>query len=137
MNIDFNIVFFIFLKLLWTKCIFSLHEYDDILDLGHKHVYTNKWVVHIKDGEEIAKRIAEKHNFKYHGQLGSLKDYYHLEHQSVSKRSKRSADEHHALLSNYPSVLWLEQQKVKKRVKRGYFSDPLYNQQWYIKNDGE
>ena len=137
MNIDFNTVLFIFMKVLWIECVFSWHdEYEDIPDIDHnKHVYTNKWVVHITDGEDAARALAKEHNFIFHGQLGSLQDYYHLEHGSVSKRSRRSADVHHSLLSNHPAVKWSEQQKVKKRTRRGYFSDPLYNQQWYIKND--
>ena len=99
--------------------------------------FTNKWAVRIQGGERVAREVAEKNNFIFHGQLGSLEDYYHLEHKSVSRRSRRSADGHGALLENHPDVLWVEQQRIKKRVKRGYFSDPLFSQQWYLKNDGE
>ena len=101
-----------------------------------RHVYTNRWVVYVKSGARIVRKMAERHNFVYHGQLGSLKDFYHLEHRGVSKLSYRTDHRIHRLLSSHPVVLWSKQQTLKKRVLRGYFSDPLFTKQWYIRNNG-
>ncbi len=100
-------------------------------------VYTNKWVVHIEDGVEKAEELARKHGFKFHGQIGGLEDYYLLEHSDVQKRTRRSV-ERHSLLSNEPIVRWAEQQKILKRSKREFqdFTDPLFKDQWYLKNRG-
>jgi len=105
-------------------------------DRAHNY-YTNTWAVHIEGGAQHAKSVAERHNFVFEGQVGSLDDIYHLRHHEVSKRSKRSADIHHQLLESHPSVKWLEQQKILKRRKRGFFSDPLWENQWYLKNEGQ
>ena len=96
--------------------------------------YTNTWVMHVKDGPDIALKLAHQHKFTYHGQLESLKDFYYLEHENVSIQSINAATEHHILLANHPKVLWLEQQTIKRRFRRGYFSDPLFTKQWYLKN---
>ena len=119
------------MKLLWTGCA------DCSRLRTSEHHFTNKWAVHIPGGERVARAVAEHHDFEFHGGLGSLEDYYHLEHHGVSRRSSQSADDHHALLDSHPHVSWAQQQRIKRRVKRGYFSDPLFGQQWYLKNDGE
>eukprot|EP00794_Sanderia_malayensis_P018669 gene18669-20554_t len=98
-------------------------------------LYTNQWVVHIKDGVKKAEEVAHKHGFKFHGQISSLEDFYLFEHSNIHKRSRRSL-EHHELLNSDPIVHWAEQQKILKRVKRGFedFTDPLFKDQWYLKN---
>ncbi|XP_057291193.1 neuroendocrine convertase 1-like [Hydractinia symbiolongicarpus] len=131
----------VFLKVIWTSSVvFSLPEYnEEILDTDqtYPHIYTNKWVVHIEDGPDMAQQIVESNGFIFHGPLGSLPHLYHVEHKDVSQRSRRSADDHHSLLVKHPKVLWTQQQKVKSRQKRGYFSDPLFRNQWYLKNNGQ
>ena len=136
MSTSFINIFFLFSKLLWMN---HIHGFPiDSQLAGNQQAFTNKWAVHIQGGEIVAREVAEKNNFIFHGQLGSLKDYYHLEHRSVRRRSRRSAGGHHKLLENHQDVIWVEQQRIKKRVKRSYQgSDPLFKQQWYLKNDGE
>lgn len=135
-NIDSRIIFAVLLKLFWIKNIYSWAEHDDSQD-STDHVYTNKWVIHVDKGLRAAREIAEKHNFEFHGPVGSLPNLYHLEHKEISLRSKRTADTHHSLLSNHPHVGWVQQQKILSRKRRGYFSDPLFDQQWYLKNTGQ
>ena len=99
-------------------------------------VYTNTWAVEISGGPEIARDIAEKNGFHYHSKLGSLDDHYLFEHKEVSKRSRRSADYHHSLLSEHGQVLYAEQQKSLSRKRRGFLTDPLFGIQWYLSNTG-
>lgn len=48
-------------------------------------VYTNQFVIQVKGGEIEARKLARKHGFVYLNHI--LGDYYHLEHQRLSKRS--------------------------------------------------
>ena len=102
-------------------------------------LFTNTWAVHIEDGVEKAEELAGKHGFHFHGQLGGLKDHYLFEHKNIDTRSRRSI-EHHTLLSKDESVRWAEQQQIIIRTKRDEFkdfTDPLFKDQWYLKNRGK
>lgn len=139
MKFYISILAVIFITQTWKKRVFSIAKFRKIKFRKlqrDRHVYTNKWVVYIKNGVDIVQQIAEEHNFIYHGQLGNLKDFYHLEHKRVTKHSYNTANDVHFQLANHPNVLWLKQQTLKKRVVRGYFSDPLFKKQWYIKDNG-
>ena len=104
---------------------------------GLRDLHSNEWVVHIKGGEDAARRvIATDDRFMFHGQLGGLTDYYLLEHRDLPKRSRRSATSRQFRLHSHPDVIWLEQQKVLSRKKRGYFHDPLFDDQWYLSDQG-
>lgn len=48
-------------------------------------VYTNQFVIQVEGGELEARKLALKHGFVYLNHI--LGDYYHLEHQRLSKRS--------------------------------------------------
>ncbi len=130
--------YFLFIGLI-LHCVFGRQR-----NTGHvrpeeqEPVFTNRWAVHTEHGVEKAEELALKHGFKFHGQIGGLKDYYLFEHSAVQTRSRRSL-EHHNRLSSEPIVRWVEQQKVLKRTKREFrdFTDPLFKDQWYLKNRGE
>lgn len=112
-------------------------------DAGYTR-HTDSWVVHINDGHEIASKIAQEHDLINHGQIGDLVDLFYLEHRDnnadvtnkTSRRLRRAARGVHAALAAHPRVLWMEQQRLRRRFKRGYFSDPLYEKQWYLENKG-
>ena len=129
------LILLIRIELVWAK-INGLEDEDVTFESHNGHVYSNTWAVHLEGGHRFAREIIERHGFHFHGQVGSLIDIYHIEHKEVSKRSKRCA-EHHKELSNHPNVRWIKQQKILKRKKRGYFSDPLFEDQWYLKNEGK
>ena len=99
-------------------------------------VFTNTWAVEVFGGPEIARDVAEKNGFHYHGQLGSIEDHYIFEHKEVSTRSKRSADNHHSKLLGHSQVRYAKQQEVLSRKKREIPNDPLYRIQWYLQNTG-
>lgn len=54
---------------------------------SHKQpvIYTNQFVIQVKGGEAEARRLAKKHGFLYLNHI--LADFYHLEHQRLSRRS--------------------------------------------------
>lgn len=114
------------------------HELDSEVD-NTEHLYSNTWAVHIEGGERKAREIADKHGFVFVRQIGSLEDHYLLEHKDVEKRRHRRSVEHHSLLEGETFVRWVEQQKILRRTKRGFqdFSDPLFKDQWYLKNTGK
>lgn len=97
--------------------------------------YTNTWVIET-DNEENAKRIAKKYDFEYGGKIGSLDGFYLLMRNSVPRRRRRSVLQATRILRMDPSVKWSAQQKILTRVKRD-FHDPLYKDQWYLKNNGK
>ena len=120
---------YIWVILLASLDVFSCFDSSDV-------VYTNTWAVEISGGPEIARDIAERNGFHYHGPLGSLDDHYLFEHKDVNKRSRRSADNHHAKLFEHVKVIYAKQQEVLSRKRRGFLNDPLFGIQWYLKNTG-
>ena len=104
-----------------------------------EHLYSNTWAVHLEGGERKAREVAEKHGFRFIRSFGSIEDHYLFEHKDLKNRRNRRSVEHHSLLQSEPSVRWLEQQKILKRTKRDFqdFTDPLFAEQWYLKNRGK
>ncbi|XP_068686923.1 uncharacterized protein [Montipora foliosa] len=107
--------------------------------------YTNGWAIRVEGGIETAKRIARSHGFERVEPIGTLENFFHLEHAEEPRRSRRSADERTEMLMQDPQVMWAEQQHEKIRVKRGHFhdrmiargivprfNDPLWDAQWYL-----
>lgn len=83
-------------------------------------IYLNEFAVYIPAGQDVADSIASKHGFVNMGQIGSLKGYYLLHHNHVSKRSLSRSDTHHNALNSEPEVRWMQQQNEKVRKKRDY-----------------
>lgn len=54
-------------------------------------IYTNQFVIQVEGGEMEARKLASKHGFVYLNHI--LGDYYHLEHQRLSKRSTSATKE--------------------------------------------
>uniref|UniRef100_A0A3P8W2P8 Proprotein convertase subtilisin/kexin type 5b n=1 Tax=Cynoglossus semilaevis TaxID=244447 RepID=A0A3P8W2P8_CYNSE len=104
-------------------------------------IYTNHWAVRIVGGTEVAERIAEKYGYRNMGQIGDLKDLYHLYHSRTIKRSTLYSRGHHNFISMEPKVEWIQQQVVKRRIKRDYkpqaqsnifYNDAKWSSMWYI-----
>ncbi|XP_001947895.2 furin-like protease 1 isoform X2 [Acyrthosiphon pisum] len=110
--------------------------------------YSSQWAAHIEGGLEIAKRVTEKHGFVLLGEI--FPDYYHLEHNHVSKRSVNPGLEHHKKLTSEENVKWAKQQTILSRSKRDYLTyvrdsrtskrfaikgglnDPKWPKMWYL-----
>jgi len=121
---------------------------DDEVEGGNgRKAYTNGWAIRIKTPHdlEVAGRIAKKHGFEKVTKIGDLAGYYHLEHPTHPKRSRRSAEDKTDLLQQEPEIDWVEQQHEYVREKRGLhhqqivtrgieprFADPLWEEQWYL-----
>lgn len=114
---------------------------------GGRKAYTNGWAIRVKTPHDLeaATRIAKKHGFQKVAKIGDLDGYYHLEHPTHPKRSRRSAEDKTDLLQQEPEIDWVEQQHEYVREKRGLhhqqivtrgieprFADPLWEEQWYL-----
>lgn len=126
----------------WPQLSISLTR---ALDKNAGKFYTNGWAIKVEGGIETAKRIARSHGFEKVEPIGTLENYFHLEHAEEPHRSRRNADERTEKLIQDPQVMWAEQQHEKIRVKRGHFhdrmtargivprfNDPLWDAQWYL-----
>ena len=95
-------------------------------------MYTDEWAVHIKEGPEKARQLADKHGFIYEGEI--IPEFYMYRHKRVVKRSAEPSHHLHKSLAEEPEVLLVEQQYVKRRVKRTVtFNDPSWTKMWYLK----
>ncbi|CAH1797901.1 unnamed protein product [Owenia fusiformis] len=93
--------------------------------------YTDKWAVEIDGGEDVARKLALDHGFRYVGPI--MPGFYTFQHRRVLRRSTNPSSHHHRTLIKHPQVHWLEQQVVKRRVKRDvFFNDPKWPKQWYL-----
>nr|ALR88637.1 neuroendocrine convertase 1-like [Saccoglossus kowalevskii] len=105
--------------------------------------FTNDWAVHVPGGEVEARMVAEEHGYVFHGQIGSLENYFLFKHSDVPSRSKRSSHQHTKRLIDDNRIHWVEQQFGRDRVKRDFiirdegnsdnlYNDPMWSGQWYL-----
>ncbi|XP_038074037.1 neuroendocrine convertase 1-like [Patiria miniata] len=146
-----HICVFLFCALLTTNtCRASGNPLsDEEAEDGPGSYFTNEFAVQIEGGEEVARAVALEHGYQLKMQIGSLQDHYLLHHDETPARSKRATDEQHTKnLADDQRVLWFQQQEAKHRNKRGViqrvtverstnFNDPLYNEEWYLNEEGE
>lgn len=103
--------------------------------------FTNIWAVEIKGGIDVAQGLAEKHGFKYHGQI--VADFHAFQHRRVVRRSVKNSPFKQRTLAQEPNVLWIMQQVALSRVKRDVFPpahktfiDPQWPKMWYLNRGG-
>lgn len=106
--------------------------------------FANTWVLQINGDEHAARMTSKKLGFKYLGPMGSLKNYYMVQHyRNRSKRSKRNVELKSRTLNSFPlrngnfRISSVQQQRILSRQKRDYTEDPLYKDQWYLNNTGK
>ena len=97
--------------------------------------YSNTWVLHTEEGKNHVDYLAEKHGFINTGEIEGFPGHYLLEHKHL-KRTRRTVPEYTLRLSSEPHVTFVKHLKVLRRTKRG-FLDPLYPDQWYLRNSGK
>ncbi|XP_025099332.1 PC3-like endoprotease variant B isoform X2 [Pomacea canaliculata] len=86
---------------------------------GH---FLNSFAVEVHGGQETVERVAKELGFIIKRQLPHIGAYV-FEHPSVSKRSKRSAENHLQLLKSHPKVRYAQQEVELTRVKRRIIHD--------------
>lgn len=93
-------------------------------------VETNHWAVEVAEGVD-PDQLAQQHGFVNLGQVASLSNVYLFE-DAKNPHSRAAHDPIH----ESPHVMWLEKQVAKKRFLREYTAptDPLYRNQWHLKN---
>lgn len=119
-------------------------------------IYTNHFLVHTHEpGIENAHRVAKRHGFINRGPVLSSENEWHFVQPALSHARTRRSVGHHMKLAKDEGVSYVEQMQGYQRRKRGYRpleerlqeqldftavqspSDPLYQYQWYLKNDGQ
>lgn len=103
-------------------------------------VYINKVVVRVPGGREAIQAIAARHGCRVLGSVGSLPDYYVLEHSKIAKYHPKPSTLQIARLANEDSVEYVNQEVLLKRHKReifdmSSFNDPLIDNMWFVKSD--
>ncbi|OQV20757.1 Furin-like protease 2 [Hypsibius exemplaris] len=126
--------------------------------------FSNQIAVQIAGGQGNARDLAARNGLHFVAPIGSLRDYYLLEHPRLERRSADHINNIHLNLRNDPEVLWVQRQRLLRRVKRdsvdelqtggngnkkrlavprptvaasnSSFTDPLYPQQWYLHKGG-
>eukprot|EP00038_Savillea_parva_P007732 m.172197 g.172197 ORF g.172197 m.172197 type:complete len:971 (+) comp13486_c0_seq1:235-3147(+) len=121
--------------------------------------FVDKWAVVVKGGKDVADAVAEAHGFRNIGQIGSLTDHYHFQHQCAAEGAgcipaHTHSNHHTSRLLQHPKVHWAEQQQARSRTRRAIIppyeggdndanatlsrqrrlavSDPMWSQQWYL-----
>lgn len=119
-------------------------------------VYTNHFLVHTHEpGVENAHRIAKRAGFINRGPVLGSDSQWHFVQPALSHARTRRSIGHHVKLAKEDGVAYVEQMQGYRRLKRGYRpleqrlqeqldftavqspTDPLYQYQWYLKNDGQ
>jgi hypothetical protein len=76
-------------------------------------------------------QVAKDHGFINMGQVGNLPNVF-LFHKDTLTRAVEQV--RHRPLREHPHVKWAENQVAKKRFLRAEPSDPLFRNQWHLKN---
>lgn len=97
---------------------------------GHERE-TNHWAVEVAAGVN-ADDLAASHGFINLGTVGSLKNVY-LFHKDTQKRVN-IVDDDLPSIHESPHVKWAENQVSRKRFLRALPTDPLFNNQWHLRN---
>lgn len=92
---------------------------------------TDHWAVEVAPGVN-PDELAASHGFTNLGPVGSLKNMY-LFHKSTHKRVTIT-EKGFPSIHKSPHVKWAQNQVSKKRFLRSLPTDPLFNNQWHLKN---
>jgi proprotein convertase subtilisin/kexin type 2 len=119
-------------------------------------IYTNHFLVHTHEpGIDNAHAVAKRSGFINRGPVLGSPNQWHFVQPALSHARTRRSLGHHAKLVKDEGVAYVEQMQGYRRLKRGYRpleeslqeqldftavqspSDPLYQYQWYLKNNGQ
>jgi proprotein convertase subtilisin/kexin type 2 len=119
-------------------------------------VFTNHFLVHTHEpGISNAHRLAKRNGFINRGPVLGSDNQWHFFQPALSHARTRRSVGHHIKLAKDEGVAYVEQMQGYRRAKRGYRpleqrlqeqldftavqspTDPLYQYQWYLKNDGQ
>jgi subtilisin family serine protease len=93
---------------------------------------TDQWAVIVQPGID-PNALAARLGYENLGQIGTLKQTYLFRIPS-SGASTQVAQVAASALRNVPEITWFEQQVARRRYHRAEPIDPLYGQQWHLKN---
>ncbi|XP_071965547.1 furin-1-like [Antedon mediterranea] len=94
--------------------------------------YSSYYAAQVLGGSQSAAELADKYGYQFHGQVGSLDDFYLYSRGNINKRSILPSDGAHINIKEEPQVKWFEQQIHKSRAKRDISNDVFVSKQWYL-----
>jgi len=104
---------------------------------------TNHWAVEVAPGKN-PDDLAAEHGMVNLGPVGSLKGIYLFQDQNIQQKKRVNVvneedednddDEDLPSLHESPHVKWAENQVARKRFLRSLPTDPLFPNQWHLKN---
>lgn len=118
----------------WSLCSILLLLFLYFRDICAREIFTNFWAVKVLGGQREAKELAEKYGFSYDKHL--FQDYHVFKRPELKNRSVKTqlSLEIDRKLEFEPQVEWFMHQKEKKyKLFSKSFSDPRFDEQWYIK----
>lgn len=126
----------------WPLLCFHLIFFVDIrrsmLTQQSKDLYANTWVIELTDDHpDTIKRVSADLFLHYHGPVGGMHNHHVVQHRTLETGKNTTADIHHKIITSHRNVKFAQQEKILSRKKRGGDDDPLFENQWYLKNTGE
>ncbi len=102
--------------------------------LPDERIPTEKWAIHLNPGEN-PNLAATEMGAENLGQVAGLADMYLFRFPESKLRD--TADAVRNKLKQNAKVRWSEQQIARWHYPRSMPTDPLFNQQWHLKNTGQ
>ncbi|XP_033124087.1 furin-like isoform X2 [Anneissia japonica] len=100
-------------------------------------LFVNEYAVHIDGGLETANSVAAKYGFINLGEI--IENHFHfVDSRPRERRSLHKSNDYHVQkLTQDSQVKWIAQQEILVRKKRGYetepgFNDPKWPKLWYL-----
>lgn len=112
----------------------SLAAGESTRGLPDERIPTEKWAVHLNPGEN-PDPAAKEMGAENLGQIAGLADMYLFRFPESKLRD--TADAVRNKLKQNTKVRWSEQQIARWHYPRAMPTDPLFNQQWHLKNNGQ
>lgn len=113
-------------------CVLACQAFEGNIQAAHPshEVATSHWAVELAEGADPG-AVASAHGFINLGRVGNLPNVF-LFHKDTLTRAVEEVG--HRPIHEHPLVMWAENQVSKKRFLRSDPTDPLFRNQWHLKN---
>ncbi|XP_033109452.1 furin-1-like [Anneissia japonica] len=123
MTVALRIISFVLNCIILCQCSNGLH-------------YSSFYAAHVVGSSVEAAELATKYGYTYHGQIGSLTDYYLFSHGDIKRRSILPSSGEHINIKSEPMVKWFEQQ-IHMSVSVSYTHLDVYKRQTLLRSNRE
>lgn len=123
------------LWVLLTPLLSGAENRNPVIRSSDTRILTEKWAVRLEPGQN-PDALALSAGAENRGQIGCLPCTYLFYFPGTKTRDKAAAAE--TRLKTEKQVKWYQQQEARWRFPRSMnFSDPLFPDQWHLKNTGQ